>query len=46
MTYQLRRKKGFGIDAAVTLQMTELREKRLSNTPHVKAEDDPGKATV
>jgi hypothetical protein len=37
MTYQLRRKKGFGIDAAVTLQMTEVRKERRSNTPHVKA---------
>jgi hypothetical protein len=46
MTYQLRRKKGFGKDAAVTLQMTESRKERLSNTIHVKADSDPQKATV
>jgi hypothetical protein len=46
MTYQLRRKKGFGKDAAVTLQMTKSREERLSNTLHVKAVGDARKATV
>jgi hypothetical protein len=46
MTYQLRMKGVLGEGAAATLQEAELRSEPPTNTAHVKAGYEPGRATV
>ena len=44
MTYQLLKREELGKAAAVTQQMTELRNVRLANRVHVRTGKNPGRA--